>query len=287
MKSNNRINTTINVFKIMKKICIVTRIRNDEFFLKKWIEYYGTQVGEENLFVYLDGMDQNISIDCRGANIIKCERIGGHVVDAEKKRLRFLSEMAADHLKSYDMVIGVDVDEFLVVDPKLNLSLREYLSMKDINICLSGLGVDVGQHLDEEKMIDASRPFLQQRHYAVLSSRYTKPCVITKPVIWGSGFHRVKKHNFYIDPNLFLFHFGCFDMQMLLDRFKDADRMKSGWERHIKKRTRTIDYVTRKEAHSGDKWMPIARVIQTYFRPIYAWNKPSMLFMNMVVTIPD
>ncbi|MDO5571892.1 MAG: glycosyltransferase family 2 protein [Bacteroidales bacterium] len=271
----------------MKKICIITRIRNDEFFLKKWIKYYGSQVGESNLFVYLDGMDQNISFDCGDVNIIKCERIAGHVVDAEKRRLKFLSDMAAIHLNNYDIIIGVDVDEFLVVDPKLNLSLPQYLSKKEINISLSGLGVDVGQHLEQEKIINDSQPFLEQRQFAVLSSRYTKPCVITKPVVWGSGFHRVKKHNFHIDENLFLFHFGCFDMQMLLDRFKDADRMKSGWERHIKKRTRTIDYVTKIKAKSGDKWMPIARLIQTYTRPIYAWNKPSMLFLTMVVSIPE
>lgn len=260
--------------------------RNDEFFLNKWVSYYGKQFGEENLFIYLDGLDQEAPAKAGKANVIKCERIAGQVVSAEKRRLLHLSNMAAEHLKNYDLVIGCDADEFLVVDPKLGKSLAQYLSECEIDYCLSGLGMDVGQNMNEEVEIDGERPFLEQRHYAHLSSRYTKPVVVAKPGRWGSGFHRFKGHNFHIAKDLYLFHFGCFDDAMLRARFCDKDRMAAGWGRHIKKRFRTINYVTNLKAY-GEGALKVARLIQTLFRPIYALNKPSMGRLRLIVRIPE
>ncbi len=271
----------------MKKVCIITRIRNDEFFLKKFINYYGNEFGEENLYVYLDGEDQIIPFDCGKTNIISCKRIIGNIVNTDKQRLKFLSAQASIHLKKYDIVIGVDVDEFIVVDPKLGVSLLEYLSEKEINTSISPLGVDVGQDMNIEIAIQADKPFLEQRANGYLCPRYTKPSIINKPVVWGSGFHRIKGHNFHIDNNLYLFHFGCIDLQMLLDRFKDSDRIGAGWERHIKKRTKTIRYITNIKKIDWDKYIPIFRTIQKILRPIFSLNKPSMYGYKVIVKIPE
>ena len=117
----------------MKKIAALTMVRNDDFFLRKWVEYYGAQLGKENLYIFFDGTDQVIAPFCEGTHAELHEKIGLHVVSAEKGRLRFLSEQAAALLeRGYDLVIGVDADEFIVVDPKLGLSLPEYLSRKKI-----------------------------------------------------------------------------------------------------------------------------------------------------------
>lgn len=272
-----------------KKIAVITMARNDDFFLSRWIQYYGAELGEENLYIYLDGEDQPIPPNAGKVNIIHEKRVAEHVVAAEKRRLGFLSDIAARLMtkEKYDLVIGVDADEFLVVDPKVGKSLAAYLSDLDINSSVSGLGVDVGQHMDLEPTLDKNRPFLIQRAYALLSSRYTKPSVISKPVRWGSGFHRVRNHNFHIDPNLYLFHFGSVDYEMILERFQDKDRMATGREGHIKKRARTMDIITNKKAREGDKWLKLARKIQTFVRPIYAYNKPSMAEWKLVVKIPE
>lgn len=271
----------------MKKIAVITMARNDEFFLNRWIDYYGEQLGEENLYIYLDGEDQPIPLKAKTAKVFHKKRVAEHVVKAEKRRLGFLSDKAAQLLEEYDMVIGVDADEFLVVDPNCGQSLREYLSATTYTTSVSGLGVDVGQHLDLEKTLDTSLLFLQQREYALLSSRYTKPSVMYKPLRWGSGFHRIKGENFRIDPNLYLFHFGSVDFEMIQDRFKDKDRMATGRKKHIMKRAKTIMMVTKKRAKAGETYMPIARKIQTCFRPIFAWNKPSMGPWKLIVKIPE
>lgn len=271
----------------MKKIAAITMARNDAFFLKHWIAYYGAQLGEKNLFIYLDGTDQPTPPTAGEATVIHCERIEGMVVSAEKRRLSHLSNVAAELLQRYDLVIGTDADEFLVVDPDLNETLTSYLSKVDVKVSLSGLGMDVGQKMGIESKIDENSSFLSQRSYAVLSSRYTKPVVLAKPVTWGSGFHRIKGHNFKIDKNLYLFHFGVFDYDMVMARFQDKDRMASGWERHMKKRARAITMVTEKKALDGEKILPVARVMQTLFRPIYALNKPSMGPFKWVIKIPE
>lgn len=271
----------------MKKIAAITMARNDAFFLKHWIAYYGAQLGKENLYIYLDGTDQPVPPTAGEATVIHCERIEGMVVSAEKRRLSHLSNVAAELLQKYDLVIGTDADEFLVVDPNLNETLTSYLSKVNVKVSLSGLGLDVGQHMQNEQKIDENSSFLSQRSYAVLSSRYTKPVVLAKPVIWGSGFHRIKGHNFRIDKNLYLFHFGVFDYEMVMARFQDKDRMAAGWERHMKKRAKAITLVTEKKALDGEKFMPIARFIQTFFRPIYALNKPAMGPLKWVVKIPE
>ena len=270
----------------MKKIAAITMARNDEFFLNRWIKYYGKELGEENLYVYLDGVDQPIPEHAGKANVIHNERVVEQVVAAEKRRLGFLSEIAAKLLTTYDLVIGVDADEFLAVDPKSGESLKEYLSHIEINSCVSGLGIDIGQHLQQELTLDYSKPFLEQREYAFLSSRYTKPSVISKAVQWGSGFHRVKGHNFHVDKNLYLVHFGSVDMEMIRMRFQDKDRMATGREKHIQKRAKTIHLITKKNAFENENWLKFARIFQTIFRPIYALNKPSMVFLKIVVKVP-
>lgn len=272
----------------MKRIAAITMVRNDDFYLRKWVEYYGAQLGRENLYIYFDGTDQKIGDFCEGTNAFLHEKIGNQVVSAEKGRLKFLSDEAAGLLAGgYDLVIGVDADEFLVVDPKLGKSLAEYLNSQDIRVSLSALGLDFGQKIGEEGDIDEKVPFLQQRHYARIGTRYTKPSVVASPCVWGSGFHRIKGHNFHIGKDLYLMHFGYFDMKRLEDRFNDKDRISQGWGAHLRKRSRTIRYVTALKARDFDRWTRFARVCQTIVRPPYALNKPAMFNLRIIVRIPD
>lgn len=271
----------------MKRICALTMVRNDDFYLKKWTAYYGRELGEENLYIFLDGKDQPIPDWCPKAHITAYDKIKGQVVEAEKGRLALLSQKAAELLESYDLVIGTDADEFLIVDPALGISLAEYLSSKDIKISLSGLGVDVGQNTKEEAGIIENEPFLRQRHYARLSTRYSKPSVLAAPVVWGSGFHRIKGHNFHIAKDLYLFHFGYFDLGRIEARFNDKDRKEAGWSRHLAKRSKTIRLVTNKRAGEWNSRVNFARIIQNLVRPPYAWNKPAMFEMIVIVRIPE
>lgn len=266
----------------IKRIAAITMARNDEFFLNRWIKYYGDALGAENLYIYLDGLDQKTPSGAGRANIKKLPHKDEAVQRGDKTRILLLSDLARDlFARGYDIVIGCDCDEFLVVDPDLGMTLAQYLSTRKTRTAISGLGMDVGMDLNSESTLDASAPFLTQRRYALLSTRYTKPVVMMRPAIWGSGFHSVKSHNFHIDKNLYLLHFGSVDLEMIKNKIGDRN---PSWEKHLKKRTRTIDIITK----SRHRKMPkkIARILQTVLRPIYDWNKPAMLGMKWVTTIP-
>lgn len=266
-----------------KKIAAITMARDDEFFLSRWIAYYGKQFGTENLYIILDGTDQNAPKNAGNAHITKLEHEPMSRAAGDKYRIGKLSELATKLLKTYDIVIGCDTDEFLIVDPNTNLNLSEYLSNKKIKTTLSGLGLDVGQNLNCESELDAHAPFLEQREYALLSTRYTKPVVKTIAAPWGSGFHSIRHHNFHIDKNLYLLHFGAIDLKMLE---RKAAARGTDWLNHLRRRGNgTINAVTNSKIKSS-KWLRIARILQTYMRPIYALRKPAMLGLKPVVKIP-
>ena len=268
----------------LKKIAAITMARNDEFFLSHWIKYYGDEIGTENLYIYLDGTDQVTPKNAGAAHIKKLPHTDMPRAAGDKYRIGLMNDLARELLKSYDIVIGCDCDEFLIVDTNINKTLAEYLSGIKIKNTVSGLGLDVGQNMNCESTLDASAPILLQREYALLSTRYTKPVVKNAPVDWGSGFHSISGHNFHIDKNLYLLHFGAVDMQMLEQK---AAARGADWLNHLRRRGNgTINAVTNLPARD-EKWLRRARILQTFARPIYALDKPGMFGLKRVVKIPS
>jgi hypothetical protein len=272
----------------LRTICALTTVRNDALFLPKWIRHYGAALGPENLLVILDGHDQALPPESGPVNVLRLPHQPLPRVPAMRRRARVMSQIAAGLFHYFDMAIVTDVDEFIVVDPRLGLDLRAYLSGLDRPpAAISALGLDVGQHLALEAPIDPARPFLDQRGYAHVSARYTKPAIATRPVTWGSGMHRVKGRNFHIDPNLFLFHFGMVDFARATGKTADPDRLATGWEGHLERRERLFSIITNAAPRDGDAYFPHARRRQTWIRPLYALNKPGMIPGDPLVTIPE
>lgn len=274
----------------MKKIAAVTIARKDNFFLEKWITYYGNEIGFENLYIYLDGKDQEPPKDPSGkVNITLCDKLPGHLNQMERLKTAFLSDKANELLNSYDIVIGCDADEFLIVEPNLKTSLREYLSSLKIKTSVSGLGLDIVQHIKKEPTYIYGDSLLKNRSYAILEPDYTKPIVVNKKINWGSGNHRIRGCNYHIDKNLYLFHFGSFDAERINEKIKTANtNLPPGWAEHIKnRRLRPINVVSEAEKIiDGDKVFKKARFIQTYLRAPYKWNRPTMLKKEIVIEIP-
>lgn len=266
----------------LKKIAAITMARNDNFFLTRWIKYYGNEIGYENLYIYLDGTDQEIPKNAGAAHITKLPHTDMPRTIGDKYRIGLMNDLSRELLKKYDIVIGCDCDEFLIVDPKTNQTLAEYLSKIKIKNTVSGLGLDIGQNINTEHELDINAPLLEQREYALLSTRYTKPVVKNVPLDWGRGFHSINGHNFHIDKNLYLLHFGGVDLNMIKNKIGDRN---PSWEKHLKKRARTIEIIT--ESKNKNKSINTARILQTFLRPIYDMNKPAMLGLKWVAKIPE
>ena len=268
-----------------RSVCALTMARNDPVFLRWWIEYYGRMFGPENLFVLLDGLDQPVPEGVRPTNLFRLPHVRAGRAANDRRRAELLSDIAGGLFRAYDTVIVTDVDEFLVVDPACGRSLFDYLQMVR-SPTVSALGLDVAQHLEDEAPLDHSRRFLEQRSFAHVSARYTKPVVATRPVRWGSGIHRVKGRNFRIDPNLYLMHFGLVDQRLAEARMRDADRLSEGWQPHFERRKRLFRIVTEARPVDGDAYFPIARRWQRWVRPLFALNKPAPIPGSPVVRLP-
>ncbi len=262
-------------------------VRNDQFFIPKWIDYYGKELGQENLFLLIDGHDQALPEDHASINVLRLPRQKLTRSQGDKNRIDLISNFSRALFLRYDLVIAHDIDEVLVADPDLGLSLSDYLQHPVRYASLSALGLDVGQNLDLEKPIDPSRPFLEQRSFAHVSARYTKAVVATRPLRWGAGFHRVRYRNFHIDPNLFLFHFGLVDYDISKKKMEDQSLLNSGWRGHLDRRYELFDLITKKRPLDGDTFFRQARRRESIFRPLFALNKPGMLPEKPVIRIPE
>ena len=271
-----------------RSIAVISMVRNDSFFADKWISYYGKQLGFKNLYLFIDGLDQPLP---KQAQKINCKPIVHRPmkrVQGDRFRARMVSQFAQSLFSRYSVVLAMDIDEFLIVDPNKNQSLHEYLTQDfDTYSSLSALGIDVGQHPKLEKEIDLKKPFLTQRSYAQVSDRYTKPVVALQPLQWGSGFHRVKGQNYRIDSNLFLFHFGLVDRETTLQKSGDKEVVQAGWRAHLNRRVHLYDNLESCPAQDADSFWEKARKKLNSKRKWYAWNKPAPLKGNAIVLIPE
>ena len=270
-----------------KRIAVISMVRNDDFFTPKWSDYYSRQFGSENLFLVLDGMDQSLPAGHEEINIRKEVHKPMGRLKGDMYRARLVSDIAKGLFEKYDVVIACDIDEFLVCDPSSGQTLAEYLSQSFNRSSLSALGLDVGQHLEQEDEIAFSNPFLQQRSFAHVSARYTKANVALRPVRWGSGYHRVKGKNFFIDPNLFLFHFGMVDYNHCKNKISDKELNQRGWTQHFNRRFSLFEIIRQNIAIPGDLFFAKARKRQTLFRPLFSLNKPGMLREKPLIEIPE
>jgi hypothetical protein len=270
-----------------KTIGVISMARNDEFFIPGWIRYYGSRFGHENLYLILDGIDQPLPDGHERINVIRLPHRTYSRARGDSNRSKLVTYFAKGLFYRYDIIIAHDIDEILVVDPDTGLSLGDYISRPVKYAALSALGLDVGQHRELEKAIDPARPYLEQRSFAHVSARYTKPVVATRPVNWGAGFHRVKGRNFHIDPNLYLFHFGMVDYERSKAKKDDQALLDAGWSGHFDRRHMIFDLILKKKAIDGDDFFRTARRRESLFRSFFAWNKPGMLSERPVIKIPD
>jgi len=56
-----------------KKIAAISMVRNDNFFVHKWINYYGAVFGLKNLYLVIDGYDQPLPEKHELINVIQKE----------------------------------------------------------------------------------------------------------------------------------------------------------------------------------------------------------------------
>jgi hypothetical protein len=194
------------------RTAVITFTYNEAVNLPIWVRHYGSNFGEENLFIADRGSDDGSLASIGAANLLRLPR---NAFD-EYQKTDFISSFHRSLLNFYDAVIITDCDELLVADPLKYQSLNHYLDATNHDH-VSGVGLEVLHILDIELPIDLTRPILSQRRYANFYSAGCKCLISRVPITWLPGFHSCNRRP-RIDPDLYMLHTKLMDYGIAMQR---------------------------------------------------------------------
>ncbi len=201
------------------KIAALTMVFNERHFLPLWLHHYGAVVGRENLYVVDDGSDDGST---HGLGAVKVLRAKKSLLDEEQRAAR-ISAIQGELLTRYDAVIFSDVDELLVADPALKLSLADYIASRVDGVATAtGLNVQFSRH--HEAPLKGGVPLFRQRHFVQFDDAYCKTLVSRIPLRWTPGFHNCSAAP-DLRSDLFLFHLRSVDPGITLDKLRSFKKI--------------------------------------------------------------
>lgn len=191
-------------------LAIVTMVYNEPVFLPLWLRHYTVQAEPRHCYVIDHGSSDGSTAPEQlppGLNLVRIPRSP----QDDSRRCQFMSNFCAALLVWYETVIYVDVDEILVADPALHVSLADYAATLGDQAVISAIGLDVVHSPDDEPPLDWMQPVSRQRHWLRFSSAMCKPVLIRRPVQWAPGFHNIDAPPCF--DELFLFHLRYADLR--------------------------------------------------------------------------
>jgi hypothetical protein len=202
------------------RIFAITVSHNEEFFLPRWVAWYGSQIGYENLFVVNHGSNDLSCAALGAANILAVPREKHN----DEQRASFVSKLHSALLSYYDIGFATDVDEFVVADPRSFRSLPDFVESSNLD-SLNGIGLELLHLPDRESSFRTHLPILSQRRHVYFSTAMCKPCLSRLPTQFGGGFHS-STNPVAFNKSFYLFHLKHFDYDWRLVR----QRITRGWE---------------------------------------------------------
>jgi hypothetical protein len=218
------------------KVFAMTFAYNEAFFLPRWVTYYGSQLGRENLFIIDHG---STDLSMQGLGNVNILRVPRESYD-EVQRVLAASALHAGLLHYYDAGFISDCDEFLVADPRNYTNLRDFAS-KAPGTALACVGLELFHDRLHEPEFNPALSILAQRNLVLFDSWMCKRSYASKPTRFGGGFHTSDQPvNFAED--LYLIHVKNFDYRLRVarQRVTSAWSYKGDWGEHAR---RELEYV--------------------------------------------
>ena len=157
------------------KVGVLTAVRDDDFFLNKWVDYYGRFFGKEALYIINHGNQQSVREIVDGSNLFRVPDIASKVFNPQRWRTQ--NGIMTALRQWYEHVIVCDVDEFVVVDPQSGHDLGSFLTQAKDGRILTAFGMEVA-HLVDRGRGKLSKSSLGSRRHAQINSWYSKPCIV-------------------------------------------------------------------------------------------------------------
>src|ERR1700760_247982 len=104
-------------------LAVSTMVYNEPIFLALWLKYYSRQLGAENCYVVDHGSDDYSTRAVEGrCPVLRLPR----TPHDDGQRVRIMGKFTESLLELYERVIYVDVDEFIVPDPRFFSGLLDF-----------------------------------------------------------------------------------------------------------------------------------------------------------------
>jgi hypothetical protein len=220
---------------------VVTMVKDDYVFLRKWVAYYGGCFGRKALHVVNHGGDPEVDRIADGCNVIHIP--GDFDGSFDAKRWRFLSNLTNALRSYYEFVICGDVDEYLVVDPQTGLTLPEFLRKRNGRMVLTPIGIEVVHRAGEEPE-DIEPTILGARRFGRYSSLYCKPCATSTAIRFSRGGHYSDHAELKVFRNLYLFHMKYCDRPLTVETKRRRAALAES----------TLDAAGNKTSKLSDRW---------------------------------
>jgi hypothetical protein len=238
------------------KTAIFTLVGDDPWRLRYWLRYYSRFFAEKDTFVLchtVTGVGHCGAL--RGAQYVN---VHWDTAYDHEWMLSAASRFHSFLMGSYERVIFVEVDEFLVPDPEKYKDLAAYLAeVKEARAS----GVEI-LHTRNEPNLDWDVNWFAQRSTWTKSTAYSKFLVCARTPRWGLGFHAVHDlPNFDPDPNLLLVHAHRIDYYEASERHKravNAPWKKSEIEAGRGRQSRIVD-LEQCRAFCAGEYSPVER----------------------------
>ncbi len=214
----------------MKPFAVFTVVRNENVFLRVWCNYYCNLSSDVDVFVLDDSSTDGSVEDMRRRHPgVRVRPIppGGRY---DLGRLRKAVEAFQRHLlRSYEVVVYTDVDEFLLrlgADDLMSF-LERFRSGPEITAQATGWHC-VQQESDPPLELVEGQSVLKHHHSLWRVKAYDKTLVSKVPLSWTNGFHTLSDPAPPgCDPNLVLLHTWMVDRRLFVG--KSRSYMKTGW----------------------------------------------------------
>lgn len=207
---------------MQSKVAVITTVRDDDFFLTRWVDYYGGFFGRENLYVINHGNQSRVRELAEGCNLFPIP--DDNPKNFNPRRWRTQNGLLTALRQWFDHVIVTDVDEFVVVDPETGQNLGSWLMSAKTGTVRTAFGLEI-VHLRDREAGSVETSILGPRMHAQLNPWYSKPCIISRPAKLSRGGHYSTYNKLDHPEFLYLFHMKFCDFGLYaetLDRRNDV-----------------------------------------------------------------
>jgi len=204
-----------------------TIVHNEPLWLPLWLKHYRRFFAAEDIYVLDHDSTDDSTRDLAG----ECIVVPVHREAAFDHRwLRsVVQDFQAFLLRSHEVVLFAEVDEFIVADPQRYAGLDAYIDQLE-GSAVRCSGFNVVQQTGEPALRFDS-PLLAQRGYWHPSPYYSKRLISRIPLRWTVGFHEeFNAPEKAPDPELLLLHLQRADYDTCLRRHRAS--VARDWSRY-------------------------------------------------------